>query len=219
VIFLSGAEALPEENFFRGVQQITARGAACLVFNGPGQGSTIRLLGLPTIPDYERPVSAAVDYVMTRRDIDHARIGLLGVGMAGYYAPRAACFEHRLKGCVAWGALYDVLHDLYLHYPPVQKQLQWIGGCRSDEEAQAYYARFTLDGLLRQIRCPVLITHGVLDTKVPRSAAHRTFDELTVKDKELRLYEDSEGGAEHCSIDNWTQAIPYQVDWLLDRLR
>ena len=65
----------------------------------------------------------------------------------------------------------------------------------------------------------MLISHGVWDSKVRLSAAHRTFDELTVKDKELRLYEDSEGGAEHCSIDNWSQTIPYQVDWLLDRLR
>lgn len=219
IIFLSGADALPEENFFRGVQYITARGSACLVFNGPGQGSTIRILGLPTIPDYERPVTAAVDYLMTRTDVDHDRIGLLGVSMAGYYAPRAACFEHRLKGCVAWGALYNILDDLYLYYPSIQPQLQWIGGCKSDAEAQKYFARFTLKGLLKQVRCPMLITHGIWDTKVPLSAAHKTFDELTVKDKELRLYDDVEGGAEHCSIDNWTQVIPYQVDWLIDRLR
>lgn len=36
VIFLSGADALPEQNFFRGVQWLTARGLACLIFNGPG---------------------------------------------------------------------------------------------------------------------------------------------------------------------------------------
>ncbi|MSP89243.1 MAG: alpha/beta hydrolase [Alphaproteobacteria bacterium] len=219
IVFLSGADALPEENFFRGVQYITARGVACLVFNGPGQGSTIRLLNRPTIPDYERPVSAAVDYLMTRRDIDHDRIGLLGVSMAGYYAPRAACFEHRFKACVAWGGLYNILEDLYLYYPPIRKQLQWIGGCQSDEEARAYYAKFTLQGLLPRIRCPVLITHGIWDTKVPLSSAQRTFDELAVKDKELRLYDDVEGGAEHCNIENWVQVIPYQVDWLIDRLR
>ena len=64
----------------------------------------------------------------------------------------------------------------------------------------------------------MLITHGVADRMVPLSAAQRTFDELTVTDKELRLYDREEGGAEHCSMDNWSQVIPYQVDWLLDRL-
>lgn len=218
VLFLSGADALPEENFFRGVQYVTARGAACFVFNGPGQGSTLRVLGLPTRPDYEKPVSAAVDVLMQRTDIDRDRIGLLGVSMAGYYGPRAVCFEHRLKACVAWGALYDVLEDLYVYYPPLRPQLRWIGGCKTDEEAREKYREFTLKGLLHRVRCPMLITHGAWDRMVPLELARRTLAELTVADKELRIYDDTEGGAEHCSMDNWGQVIPYQVDWLLDRL-
>ena len=88
VVFRSGADALPEEKFFRGVEYVTARVAACLVFNGSGQGSTLRVPGLPAIPDHQRPVSAAVDCPMTRDDIDHDRIGLMGVSFAGYYTPR-----------------------------------------------------------------------------------------------------------------------------------
>jgi len=218
VLFLSGADALPEENFFRSVQQITARGSACLVFNGPGQGHTLRVLNMPTIPDYERPVGAAVDYLMTRNDIDHDAIGLLGVSFAGYYGPRAVAFERRIKACVAWGALYDVLHDLYDYYPPLHNQLNWIVGAKTNAEAREKYAKFTLEGLLPEVRCPMLITHGVADRMVPLASAQRTFDELTVADKELRLYDRDEGGAEHCSMDNWSQVIPYQADWLLDRL-
>jgi dienelactone hydrolase len=218
VLFLAGADALPEENFFRGVQYVTNRGAACFVFNGPGQGSTLRLLNMPTRPDYEKPVSAAIEVLVERPEVDPDRIGLLGVSMAGYYGPRAACFEPRIKACVAWGALYDVLEDLYLYYPPLQPQLRWIAGCASDEEARDRYKSFTLQGLLHRIGCPVLITHGVWDRMVPLASAQRTFDELDVSDKALRLYDDQEGGAEHCSMDNWSQVIPYQVDWLLDRL-
>lgn len=47
---------------------------------------------MPTIPDYERPIAAAIDYLATRPDVDIDRIGLLGVSMAGYYAMRAAAF-------------------------------------------------------------------------------------------------------------------------------
>jgi dipeptidyl aminopeptidase/acylaminoacyl peptidase len=160
ILFLSGADALPEENFFRGVQYVTARGAACFVFNGPGQGSALRLLGLPTRPDFEKPVSAAVDVLMQRDDFDHDRLGLLGVSMAGYYAPRAASHEPRFKALCAWGGLYDVLTDLYDYYPPLREQLRWIGGCETDAEARAKYAHFTLEGLLGRIACPVLITHA-----------------------------------------------------------
>lgn len=218
IIFPTGADALPEENMFRGAQEMTERGAAVMLFNGPGQGSTIRLLGLPTIPDYERVYTAVVDYLITRSDIDHDRIGLIGGSMAGYYAPRAICFEHRIKACVVWGALYDVLNDLYVPYPPLQEQLQWIGGCSSDADAQKKYAEFTLRGLLKNVQCPVLVTHGERDHMVPVESAQRLYDELPVDDKELRIYDDETGGSGHCSVDNWTQVVAYQIDWVLERL-
>jgi dipeptidyl aminopeptidase/acylaminoacyl peptidase len=218
IIFPTGADALPEEQLFRGAQEMTARGAAVLLFNGPGQGKTIRIQGLPTIPDYERVFTAAVDYLCARDDVDSERIGLIGGSMAGYYAPRAVSFEHRIKGCVVWGALYDVLADLYDPYPPLHEQLQWITGTSSDAEARAYLADFNLKGKLANITCPMLVTHGARDHMVPASSAQRLFDELPVADKTLRLYDDEVGGSGHCSVDNWTQVVADQIDWLLDRL-
>ena len=218
IIFPSGADALPEEQLFRGVQEMTARGAAVALINGPGQGRTIRTLRIPTIPDYERVFTTLVDYLVTRDDIDHDRIGLIGGSMAGYYGPRAVCFEHRIRGCVVWGALYDVLGDLYDPYPPLHEQLQWISGTSSDEEARDKLAAFTLDGLLGQIECPMLVTHGARDHMVSAASAQRIYDELRVDDKELRIYDDETGGSGHCSVDNWTQVVAYQIDWLLDRL-
>lgn len=218
VIFLAGADQLPEGNLFRGVQYVTARGSACLVFNGPGQGSSLRLLGLPTIPDYERPVTAAVDYLMTRKDIDHDRIGLMGISMAGYYAPRAACFEHRIRALVVWSALYDVLNELYETHPPLRAHLQWIIGAKSDAEARKKYEPFTLKGLVRQIRCPTLVTHGKRDHMVPAASALRLYDELSVMDKQLHIFTEEEGGATHASVDAYSYVVPYQVDWMLDRL-
>ena len=218
VIYLAGADVLPESNFFRGVQYITARGMSCFVFNGPGQGSTIRLLRLPTIPDYERPVGAAVDYLLGRPDVDGNAIGMIGISMAGYYSSRAICFEHRIKACVVSSALYDVLEELYITHPPLQKHLQWIVGANSDTEARALYKPFTCKGLLHQVRCPVLVTHGAIDHMVPVASAHRTYDELKVADKELRIFTEEEGGAEHASIDAYVNLLPYQTDWLVDRL-
>lgn len=218
VIFLSGADALPEQNFFRGVQWLTSRGLACLVFSGPGQGGTIRLLRMPTIPDYERPVSAAFDYLATRADVDSQRIGILGVSMAGYYGMRAAAFEPRLKAVVAWGAMYSVLDDLWRCYPPLRRQLVWITGAADEAEAEAKLRAFTLKGILGRVRCPALITHGVNDEMVPLASAQRTYDEIASTDKALRLYTPEEGGDTHINIDNWSQAVPPMADWLAERL-
>jgi dipeptidyl aminopeptidase/acylaminoacyl peptidase len=218
VIFLSGADALPEQNFFRGAQWLLSRGLSVLVFNGPGQGGSIRLLKMPTLPEYERPVAAAIDYLLTRPDVDPERIGLLGVSMAGYYGMRAAAFEPRIKAVVAWGAMYSVYEDLWQHYPPLRRQLVWITGSRDDAEAQARLPAFTLEGILDRVRIPALITHGVNDEMVPVESAHRTYRELASTDKTLRLYTPEDGGDTHINIDNWSQVVPVMADWLAERL-
>lgn len=66
------------------------RGMATLSFDGPGQGEGE--YEFPIRPDYEVPVGAVFDYLETRDDIDPARIGLWGVSLGGYFAPRAAAF-------------------------------------------------------------------------------------------------------------------------------
>ena len=44
----------------------------------------------PIRGDYEVAVKAVVDWVEQRADVDAAKIGLWGVSLGGYYAPRAA---------------------------------------------------------------------------------------------------------------------------------
>jgi dipeptidyl aminopeptidase/acylaminoacyl peptidase len=219
VVFLSGADALPEQNFFRGAQWLTSRGLSCFVFNGPGQGGTIRLLKLPTLPEYERPVGAAIDYLTTRADVDAERIGLLGVSMAGYYGMRAAAFEPRIKAVVAWGAMYSVYEDLWKHYLPLRRQLVWITGSKDEAEAEKKLRRFTLEGILDRIRIPALITHGVNDEMVPVASAERTYRELASADKTLRVYTPEDGGDTHINIDNWCQVVPVMADWLRRKLQ
>ena len=83
----------------------SARGIATLVFDGPGQGEGEYDFAIRG--DYEVAVKAVVDFVETRGDLDTARIGLWGVSLGGYYAPRAAAFEKRIKACIALGGPFD----------------------------------------------------------------------------------------------------------------
>ncbi len=90
-----------------------ARGVATLIFEGPGQGEA--QYDFPIRGDYEVPVKAVLDYIETRGDLDASRIGMWGVSLGGYYAPRAAAFDGRIKACIAlggpfnWGANWDNL--------------------------------------------------------------------------------------------------------------
>lgn len=65
-----------------------ARGVATLMFDGPGQGEAQYDFAIRG--DYEIPVRSVLDYIDGRRDLDASRIGMWGVSLGGYYAPRAA---------------------------------------------------------------------------------------------------------------------------------
>jgi dienelactone hydrolase len=218
VLMLGGADSLAEELYFFGGSEIAERGMAVLILDTPGRGSSLRLKNIYSRPDYEIPVKAAIDYLAGRPDVDPGRIGCVGVSMAGYYAPRGAAFEPRIKALVLWCACYDVLQDLYDFYPAIQRQIQWILGVPSDAEARLKLKDFNLSGIAHRIGCPTLISHGVADVVMNVNGAKRLYEEIGSAEKVLRLWEGGEGGAVHCNYDNWSVAIPLMFDWLVARL-
>ena len=68
--------------------------------------------------DYENVVGPVIDWLALHAPVDVERIGVWGISLGGYYAPRAAAFDKRIKACVAncgpydWGALWDKLPPL-----------------------------------------------------------------------------------------------------------
>jgi dienelactone hydrolase len=73
------------------------RGVSTLIVDHPGVGEALRLRNLKTLPETEIPAGAAIDYLQTRSDVDPKCIGIIALSLGGYYAPRAAAFENRLK--------------------------------------------------------------------------------------------------------------------------
>ncbi len=67
---------------------------------------------VPMVPDWERVVTAVVDAVVDRPDVDPDRIVLHGWSLGGYLAPRAASGEHRLAACVADPPLWGILDGM-----------------------------------------------------------------------------------------------------------
>jgi dienelactone hydrolase len=217
-LFLGGADAYAEEIYFGGKQMLD-RGWAMLLVDTPGRGSSIYLKGIKTRPDYEVPGRACIDYLVSRPEVDPGRVALLGISMAGYYAPRVAAFEKRIKALVAWSGCYSILDDLYdwcVHLQPVCQRL--LGGV-SHEEARRLLKEFTMAGIAKNITCPTLITHGDKDTLMSVEGAKRLFAEIGTKDKTLKIYGEADGGGRiHCSHDYWAHNVPFMLDWLEKRL-
>lgn len=218
VVLFGGADSTAEELYFT-APGIVARGLALLIVDGPGQGAALRLRGLPSRFDYETPVSAAVDFALTRPDVDQERLVLCAMSLGGYYAARAAAFEHRFAAVVIWGACYDY-SDVWASRPddhPLAPHVAHMLGAWNIGEARAIMRRFTLEGVLGNVRTPTLIVHGEDDRSVPVWHARRTYDELTCE-RELVLFPAGETGAAHCQQDNLTRANEVIWDWVLDTL-
>jgi dipeptidyl aminopeptidase/acylaminoacyl peptidase len=189
-----------------------ARGMATLMFDGPGQGEAQYDLAIRG--DYEAPVSAVLDHVETRRDLDAGRIGMWGVSLGGYYAPRAAAFDKRIKACIAlggpfdWGAAWDGLPELTREAFRVRSQ------CETQDEARKNAATLSMVGIAKQITCPIFIVNGRLDRIVPAADAERLAREVSGP-VALMMIEDGN----HIATNRAYRWRSQSADWMADQLR
>jgi dipeptidyl aminopeptidase/acylaminoacyl peptidase len=216
VLFLGGADSWAEELVFLGGNQFPARGMNLVVVDTPGRGSSLRFKKIYSRLDYEVPVAAVIDYLVTRDDVDADHLGLAGVSLGGYYAPRAGAVEKRIKAIAAWCGTWNVLTDFYEFYPPLQKQLQWLLGAADDAEAREKLTQFNLDGYAQQITVPVYVLHGTDDVIMDLKGAETFVKALTTNDITFQVYDGA--GSLHCSYDYGTHAVSALADWFADRL-
>jgi dipeptidyl aminopeptidase/acylaminoacyl peptidase len=225
VIFYSGFDVVKEMLYGFIREEFAHRGISCLVVDTPGVGEPLRLRNVPSRPDYEVPTAAIVDYLETRPDVDASRIGIMGISLGGYYAPRGAAFEPRIKACVAWGAIWDYgaiwqrrVAKQSQATPTPHFQLPWVMGTKTMEEALERVKQFTLADSLPHLTQPFLILHGEHDLGIPLEEAQKAFNAAGSADKKLRVFTIAEGGAEHCQADEPDPARQLVVDWFAQRL-
>ena len=225
VIFYNGFDVTKEILYGIIRDQFAARGIACLVIDTPGTGEPLRLRDVPSRPDYEVPTAAIVDHLETRDDVDAERIGLLGISLGGYYSPRGAAYEHRIKACVAWGAMWDYGATWRQRWETRSTttsvpfwQLPWVMGTDTMEEALERVKQWTLVDAMAHLTQPLLIVHGEHDSAVSVEDARKAIAAAGSTDKELRVFTIAEGGSEHCNADDPDPSRQLITDWFADRL-
>ena len=210
VMLLPGLDSTKEE-FFYWEEVFLVRRLATISLDGPGQGET----GYTTRirPDYEVAVTAALDVLSRRRDLNLNRVGAAGVSLGGYYAPRAAAFEPRLRAVAAiggpynfgecWPQLPSLTRETFVHY----------SGATSEEDGRAKALRLDLEGVLPRLRQPLLVVFGKQDRLIPWPQAERVAAEAP--HATLVMYPE---GNHVCNN------IPYKyrplvADWMAEQLR
>jgi dipeptidyl aminopeptidase/acylaminoacyl peptidase len=187
------------------------RGVATLAFDGPGQGEAE--YDLTIRGDYEVPVGAIIDWAEQRDDIDPDRIAIWGVSLGGYYAPRAAAFDSRLKACIALAGPYDFA-DEWDNLPALTREAFRVrSGAANEQEARGNAAALSLNGVAERIACPLLVIFGKQDRLIGYQAAERLAAEASGPTT-LWMIEDGNHGATNRAY----RFRPQSADWLVDTL-
>ena len=148
-------------------------------------GSTLRVKHVYAPPDSERFAKAVIDYLVTRPDVDPNRIGIYGVSMGGYGAPRSASGDKRIKACAASSAAYSLREDIFDFFPPIQERLRWLIGARDLADARKKMAAFTLEGQAQKIECPMLIGYSKDDRIMDPQGAFNLYQAAVNSKREM----------------------------------
>jgi pimeloyl-ACP methyl ester carboxylesterase len=230
IVLVGGFDSILEELYPMLGKATLDRGYSVLAYEGPGQGQVLRD-GMKFTHEWEKPTAAVLDEFLRT----HARpqqIVLIGMSLGGYFAPRAAAFEKRIDGVVAWDVCYDFGECARLFMdaardPEVRKGADfvwttgngvWAAGLDGVEQMAQGFAPYTLAPVADRITQPVLIMAGEVDHGIPLHQA-TDFQKALVNAKSvtLRIFDRASGGGEHCQTGNSTLVHATIFDWLIEK--
>jgi len=210
-------------------REMAARGISTLLVDCPGSGEALRFGDLTSRVETEDWAKVCVDYLETRSaevgDVDLAKVGLVGWSLGGYYVPRAAAFEKRLALAVAWGANHNwgevqkkrLEREGENPVPHYWAHVLWVWGYDDLDTFIEAAEDVHLNGIVEQITCPFLITHGENDRQINISYAHQSYDQAVRSPKrELRVFTPEEGATEHIGLDHLPHVGAFTADWIED---
>lgn len=102
ILIHGGFDSYVEEFYTLG-ELMCENGYDVVMFDGPGQGSTLMFGKVPMTHEWEKPITAVLDY------LGADNVTLIGISLGGYLAIRAAALEKRIQRVIA----YDVMLDFF----------------------------------------------------------------------------------------------------------
>ena len=240
VMILGGADTTCEELYdFGGGAAAVRRDYNAFLWEGPGQVGAYALdPSLTFRPDWEVPTRYAVDYVLSRDDVDPKRLALSGHSMGGNFAPRAAAYEKRITAVIANSLLPDIKpvfmaglgldpnapygDDTWDEFDLSEPMKNYMAtnlcprlGKGSLPDFFDELGRYNLAGLEGKITCPLLSIAGEAEGPLMVGMGHDFYEKLTCPKTE-RLVRLVDGGEAHCTMNNPSLKHQIEFDWLDD---
>jgi pimeloyl-ACP methyl ester carboxylesterase len=247
LIFHGGLDSSLEELFYFGAAAAVRRGYNCLTFDGPGQGAPRREQNLPFRYDWEAVVTPAVDYALTKPDVDGDNLALMGMSMGGFLAARAAAFEHRVRAAIFFDGVYNLHEGMRGLLPKeavaafdagdtvkceaiIHKGMQnnaglrwavtqsvWSFGASGIADLITKMTPYLMEGIAGQIQCPCLVMEGEGDMFLP-GQPQKIYDALKTP-KQLVKFTSEDGAENHCQSGALAYKDEVVFNWLDETLK
>lgn len=228
VVYLNGLDSCKELLYWSKLpHELAKRGISTLCVDQPGTGETLRLQGLPAKYQSEEWGTPVFDWVAAREDVDAEKIGITGISLGGYYAPRVCAMEPRYASGAVWGANHNwaevqrkrMNNEGENPVPHYWNHVWWVFGAKDQEDFLEKSSGMHLNGVMEKISVPFLVTHGAQDRQIGMEYAHQSYDQLTNSPRrELKIFTEREGGVEHVGADNMSFGRSYIADWFAETL-
>lgn len=228
VVYLNGLDSNKELLYWsRLPQELAKRGISTLCVDQPGTGESLRLQNMPVEVEAENWGTPVYEWLAARDDVDADRIGVTGISLGGYYAPRVCANEPRFASGAVWGANHNwaevqqkrMKREGENPVPHYWKHVHWVFGAVGQDDFLEKSKGMHLNGQMERIKVPFLVTHGEFDRQISLDYAHQSYDQLVNSPRrELKIFTPREGGVEHVGADNMSFGRGYISDWFAETL-
>ena len=211
VVLVPGLDSAKEE--LRSTEDtFLVRGMATFTVDGPGQGEAE--YDLPIRGDWGQVAETLWATLGEHPELDRSRVGVWGVSLGGYYAPRvAAALGDRASACVSLAGPFN-FGECWEQLPQLTRDTFRVrSGAAGDEEARRIALTLTMKETAGDLVAPLLIVFGRKDRLIPWQNAVRLRDSVAGP-VELLMLEDGNHGC--ANVAPWHR--PRTADWLADRL-
>ncbi len=214
-----------------------------IAFDGPGQGGCLEDYGMHMTHEWERPMSAILDFFKVKD------VCLIGLSLGGCLALRAAAYEPRISRVVCDDIMFDFREVILRNVPgpagaiiklaislhlsavidmmtlsaakkrPVAewgiKQGMHVMGANSPHEFIEKTGLFNTRDISHMVRQDVLLLAGAEDHYVPVDQFYRQIEALkNARSLTARLFTRAEAGQNHCQLGNFELAYRTIFGWL-----
>jgi len=230
LIMIGGGETFAEDQYYFIAPAALKRGYNFLTVDLPGQGG-LPLEGLYFRHDTEIPLKSVIDYALSRKEVDSEKLAVYGISGGGYYVPRAAAFEKRIKACIAnsvivnlyqllKSSIFQRLEKLKQKDPFMMRMIEliaWRWGADPSKPIDLINKNenFVFDP--SKISCPMLILIGEDEynsSKEIKAQQHYCYESLPNPKKKLIIAPRNEGAGHHCLGENLSLMSSFVFDWL-----